>query len=170
MKFYKSLVQLNKLPNKSTPIYDLGCGDGRISKPFYDDGYKVIGIDSNAEKIAEAKETMPDAELRVGNLLEIEIPKEAFIIARNSLPFIKSKEKIVDFIQSHSQSSMYFTLFGGQDEQVVRGNAVAFSRAEVDALIKEIGPITRFSETIGETTNLAGKPRQSHVFEVIRKI
>ncbi len=168
MKIFTYLKQLNKLPATTTAIYDLGCGNGRISLPFYDAGYRVIGVDINADKIAEAKKVMPSAEFDVGNLLEMEIPEESFIIARNSLPFIRSKEDILHFISTHPRSSMYFTLFGDQDEQVIRGNAVAFSRTEIDTLINTIGPITRFSETIGETTNLAGKPRQSHVFEIYR--
>src|SRR3989344_1519513 len=165
---YRQLSVLNRLPSKDTPIVDVGCGDGRILKPFYDAGYSVIGIDSNSIKINEAQSAMPQGKFRVENIEHCQILRDGFFIARNSLPFLKSKDNVINFINKIRDHSFYLTLFGEKDEKAIDRSALWWNRDEVDALIARIGNVIRFSETIGESTNLAGKTRQSHIFEIYR--
>jgi trans-aconitate methyltransferase len=156
---------LDLMPSKDTLIIDLGCGDGRISEPFYNEGYSVMGIDSSLEKITTAQKIMPKADLIVGDMRTTEIP-HGFIVARNSLQFLKSKREVYNLIKKNLDKSMYFTLFGPKDEK--KNSALTWTRKEIDKLVKEIGSVVRFSETIGASKNLLNKPRQSHIFEILR--
>lgn len=171
MNIYKQLEFINKLPSKDTAIFDVGCGDGRVSKPFYEAGYKVIGIDTNSNKIAEAQALMPNGTFEVSSIEDISIPSgKVYFIAKNSIPFLSSKDKINAFLEKISGLSGYFSLFGEKDEMVEAGKAVSYSRAEVDSIMQKRADVILFIETIGEGVNLAGNPRKSHKFEIYTHI
>jgi trans-aconitate methyltransferase len=162
---YKQLNLINLLPPKDTTFIDLGCGDGRLLHPFYTDGYPVVGVDSDPDRIKEAKEIMPDAKFVRGDIQDRPVEK-GFVIMRSVLPFLESKEKAETMIKNNLSNSMYFTLFGPKDEK--SKEALTWTRDEVDTLMSEIGNVVRFSETIGRGINLAGGIRKSHIFEIIR--
>jgi len=47
---------------------DLGCGYGRVSRCFTDQGYRYLGVDVSPDAIQHAKEHNPAAEFQVGDL------------------------------------------------------------------------------------------------------
>src|SRR3954453_7905489 len=48
-------------------IVDLGCGTGHLTAQRARTGARVVGIDSSAEMISQARLTYPDIEFRVGD-------------------------------------------------------------------------------------------------------
>lgn len=163
---YKYLESISALPSKETLIVDLGCGDGRVSKLFYDAGYRVLAVDKNEASLKEVAEAMPNADIRKSDILDVHIPDGAFIIVRNVLPFLPSKDVVTKFLTDNKNHAMYFTLFGPEDEKAKM--ALSWTRAEADALARAVSGIIWFRETKGIGTNLAGGRRQSHTYEFIR--
>ena len=169
MNIYEQLTLINKLPSKDTTIVDIGCGDGRVVEPFYAAEYKILGIDVNPDKIAQAKISMLNADFEVEAIEDFTLPSgNLYIIAKNSLPFLNSKVAINIFLEKVSKHHGYFSLFGEQDEAVQAKKAVAYSREEVDNLMKKLGGVILFIEKIGDSVNLKGEPRKSHKFEIYR--
>lgn len=48
------------LPDKQTPILDIGCGNGYFANRLIDQGYTVYGIDTSPDGIAIANRQHPD--------------------------------------------------------------------------------------------------------------
>jgi 2-polyprenyl-3-methyl-5-hydroxy-6-metoxy-1,4-benzoquinol methylase len=56
-----------KLPNGDKKIFDLGCGNGSVASWLVRRGWKVSGVDSSEEGIAQAHKAYPDLDLRLGS-------------------------------------------------------------------------------------------------------
>jgi SAM-dependent methyltransferase len=56
-------------------IVDLGCGTGLLARELIDAGYGVFGIDISEAMIEIARTRAPEAEVRVGSLFEVGIPR-----------------------------------------------------------------------------------------------
>jgi SAM-dependent methyltransferase len=52
---------------------DAACGTGRISALLAERGHRVIGVDSSPEMLARAREHIPDAEFRLGDLHDLPV-------------------------------------------------------------------------------------------------
>lgn len=165
MKLYNQLDFLNILPEKNTLIIDCGCGDGRVLKSFYENGYKVLGIDKNEECIKELRDQMPEGNFTCDDIRTAILPK-GFIIFRNVLQFFDSKEEVSSFIEKNSSNSMYISLFGPEDE--LKNKALTWTRDEIEKIILKLGDVVWFSETKGLGRNLKNEARYSHTFQIIR--
>ncbi len=64
------------LPNSR--ILDLGCGPGRDSKYFVEQGHKVVGADISAHMIDLAREVVSQAEFIVSDIESLVLEKESF--------------------------------------------------------------------------------------------
>jgi ubiquinone/menaquinone biosynthesis C-methylase UbiE len=53
-------------------LIDLGCGTGRLARPFLDRGFHYLGVDLSDEMLAAAREANPDAEFRKANLVDLD--------------------------------------------------------------------------------------------------
>jgi trans-aconitate methyltransferase len=95
---YKQLSFMNMLPPKDTLIVDFGCRDGRLLDAFYKDGYSAVAIDSDPERIVEAKIAMPNAKFTCADIRTTFIPK-GFLILRFVLPFLIQKKKSFLFLK-----------------------------------------------------------------------
>jgi ubiquinone/menaquinone biosynthesis C-methylase UbiE len=75
-------------------ILDVGCGNGRNLKWFYNNNYTIYGIDADAEKIKEAKKNYPNKSknLYVSKAENLPFEDESFhhIICNAILHFAKS--------------------------------------------------------------------------------
>ncbi len=79
-------------------VLDAGCGSGRITQALIErlPRGRVIAIDESASMIAAARERLgPDADLRVGDLLELELeePVDA-ILSTATFHWIKDHERL----------------------------------------------------------------------------
>ncbi len=63
-------------PNKR--ILDVGCGTGRDSFHFVNDGYRVVGIDFSKGMLEEARKYVPKADLFEMDMLCITLPIASF--------------------------------------------------------------------------------------------
>ncbi len=165
MRLFKELSFIDLLPPAGTLIVDCGCRDGRSSKPFYDAGYPVWGIDKGDEFLVEARQAMPNATFVAGDIRTTDLPK-GFLIFQNVLPFMSSKEEAQNLIKKYLANSMFFTLFGPEDG--FAATRLTWTRDEVDVFMKEIGNVVSFSERKGLGKNLKGEKKQNHIFEVLR--
>lgn len=59
-------------------VLDCGTGSGVFAEAFIKRGLTVAGVDLNPEMIAAAKEYVPEAEFKVGNLGKLPYPDKSF--------------------------------------------------------------------------------------------
>jgi SAM-dependent methyltransferase len=62
-------------PYLRSPVLDAGCGAGRLLAPLLDAGYDVDGCDVSAGMIERCRERVPDANLWVSALHELDPPR-----------------------------------------------------------------------------------------------
>jgi len=59
-------------------VLDCGTGSGVFAEAFHKRGLKVAGVDLNPEMIAAAKEYVPAAEFKVGNIEQLPFQDKSF--------------------------------------------------------------------------------------------
>jgi ubiquinone/menaquinone biosynthesis C-methylase UbiE len=67
-------------------VYEVGCGDGRLTQLYAGEAAYVLGIDPEAEPIADARRQLPAelaerVEFRVAKAEELKVPPPKFDIA-----------------------------------------------------------------------------------------
>lgn len=77
------LTFIPQQPNQS--ILDLGCGTGGLTAQLTQLGHRVLGIDSSASMIAEAKRCHPKAEYQVQNALKMTYQSEWDVVFSNAV-------------------------------------------------------------------------------------
>ena len=89
--------QLVKFENflKGKKILDAGCGSGRDSKYFYDDGYDVTGVDLSEELLKIAKKNSK-AKFKVMDFTDLKFKDKTFhgVWCMSSLSDLPQKESI----------------------------------------------------------------------------
>ncbi len=165
MKLYEYLNKNRILPPPGTLIIDLGCGDGRVLGPFYREGYAVLGVDMDAGRVSVAQGHMTEGVFGVQDLRLFTVPKGGFMILRNVLPFFRSKEEVRGFLNKHPDHTIYFTLFGKNDEMADK--ALIWSREEVDSICSNVGAII-IEVQDGPGHSLSGDSRRCHIFHCLK--
>lgn len=59
-------------------VLELGCGAGSAETMLFAQRFRFTGVDVSGEQIRRARETVPGAELVLGDMLEVELPPESF--------------------------------------------------------------------------------------------
>lgn len=85
--------------HRGASILDVACGAGYASKPFNDNGFAVIALDSSAQALQAAQETLPRATLVQGNIEKLPFPAERFDVVLcaqriNQLPRPRAVEEM----------------------------------------------------------------------------
>jgi len=63
-----TLVKILAFANlESRKVFEIGCGDGRITEGIFVNSGNLIAIDPDSASISTAKERIPDADFRVGS-------------------------------------------------------------------------------------------------------
>jgi ubiquinone/menaquinone biosynthesis C-methylase UbiE len=80
----EALAQLADFTGKR--VFEVGCGDGRLTWLYADDAAYVLGIDPEADRIEDARRAMPAeladrVEFRVAKAEELQVPPPKFDIA-----------------------------------------------------------------------------------------
>ena len=73
--FLHSAEHLAKSTN-ATNIYEVGCGEGKLSNYFHGLGYEVRGSDVSADVITEARETYPQIEFEEKSIYELDASEQ----------------------------------------------------------------------------------------------
>jgi SAM-dependent methyltransferase len=55
-------------------VGDLGCGPGHVARYLHEQGVRTLGIDLSPEMIRRATQLSPGLELRVGDMLDLDLP------------------------------------------------------------------------------------------------
>lgn len=58
---------LARLPDRAA-VFELGCGQGEAARPIVAAGHRYVGLDISAEQLRRARELVPEAEFRHGDL------------------------------------------------------------------------------------------------------
>jgi trans-aconitate 2-methyltransferase len=110
-------------------VLDAGCGSGRVTQALIErlPRGRVIGLDESASMIAAARERLgPDAELRVGDLLELELeePVDA-VLSTATFHWIADHERL--FARLHAAlrpAGRLVAQCGGEGNiEILRGRA-----------------------------------------------
>jgi len=78
---------------KGTRLLDAGCGGGSASVLAAGRGAQVSGLDASAPMIEVARERLPEADFRVGDMEELPFDDEAFdtVMAASSLQYTEDR-------------------------------------------------------------------------------
>lgn len=68
---------LKSIPEKSR-ILDVGCGGGRDSKVFYQNGHHVVGIDLSKVMLRQARKRVPQARFVCMDVTKVDFPASSF--------------------------------------------------------------------------------------------
>ncbi|MBN1787182.1 MAG: class I SAM-dependent methyltransferase [Sedimentisphaerales bacterium] len=75
---YWSKILKKYLPDKSARIIEGGCGYGHLVDAMDYWGYKAVGVDFAAETVAKIKEVMPQLDVRVGDVRNLQFEDDYF--------------------------------------------------------------------------------------------
>lgn len=86
-------------------ILDAGCGSGRDTDAFREQGFDVTGLDVSDGLIHEAKEKYPESKFLVGDMLSLPFPESDFdgIWASASLLHFESEEDVLKSLREFNR-------------------------------------------------------------------
>ncbi len=90
------------LPPGGASILDIGCASGHYCGRFANDGYKITGIDLDADMISTATSTYPNANFKVLNLTDVEDLTENFgmVYSTGNVLAPVSPDELLNFLTS----------------------------------------------------------------------
>jgi SAM-dependent methyltransferase len=115
--------------NKKGKILDIGCGYGRTTKPLFDMGYDVVGIDIVPKMIGDAKKENPQIDFRIMSATSLDFPDSYFdyaIFSFNGIDYIYPESRRFEALKeiyrvlkpgglfvlsSHNKASYFFRIF-----------------------------------------------------------
>ena len=119
-----------------TKVWDAGCGAGSFLYPLNLNNYVVGGVDPAAERIALAREAMPQGRFEVGSSLEFN-PAEPWevVVASRGLADCRDVEDLRGLLARMSAKATHSIALLRVDED----NAPKVGRAGLLRLLNEIG-------------------------------
>ncbi len=160
---------------------DIGCGRGRDSLYFAQNGWKTIAIDVETELIEEEKAKLPieiqkNLEIKNLNFLDSEFSKADLVNASFNIPFCLPNEfdkvwnKIVSSLNQNGRLSVI--LFGEKDDWYGSETKTFANKETIDYLFKDM-KIEYFNdkEYDGKAMGLDGKPvnKHWHIYEIVAR-
>jgi ubiquinone/menaquinone biosynthesis C-methylase UbiE len=104
-QFLRFKIALESLRFSSKPIksvLDIGCGFGDMGGEFMKNNYpnvRYTGIDINENLINEGKKLFPSLDLRVGNILEMNIEKYDLVCASGVFNYAMKRENQIEYMR-----------------------------------------------------------------------
>lgn len=126
----ESLIELLS-PQPGERILDLGCGTGQLTQQLAIAGAKVIGLDSAATMIEQAKQNYPQLEFTIADArsFQTDQPFDA-VFSNAALHWIPEPDAVIDRVyQALKPGGRFVAEFGG------RGNVQAIVQAISTALV-----------------------------------
>lgn len=107
MAFYsrsvRALAEIEKFyTNKNIEILDVGCGFGETMQLFFDQGYKVSGLDPSSEAVQKSRTLLPSCEIKlVFEDIEWEYEDNSFdvVIILDVLEHVSSEQFVAEQIE-----------------------------------------------------------------------
>lgn len=156
---------------------DLGCGEGRDTVELLRRGWRVLGIDGQAEAIARLV-SRPDVvkdslETQVMRFEAVILPENADLVnASFSLPFCPPEhfphlwEKIVGCLRPGGRFSGH--LFGDRDSWAIYTSMNHHTRQQVEALLQPFEvEMLQEEEHPGKTA--LGEDKHWHIFQIVAR-
>jgi|SRR3989344_5374218 len=143
---------------------DLGCGKGMDVLSLANLDFEVDAVDVDATALDNlkselAKDEYKDSKVNIVNqkIEDFKVKEGVYdcIIAINSLPFIDSKEKVIEIIKNivlglKEDGCMYITLFGKKDAWTDKENMSFFEYGEIKNVLDSLGDVSFYHSTIEE--------------------
>jgi trans-aconitate 2-methyltransferase len=114
-KFGAALLELLE-PKPGERILDLGCGTGPLTAQIAAAGAEVVGIDSSADMIAQARRSFPQFHFEVADARSFALDEEFDAVFSNAvLHWVKEPDQAVTRIRAALKSGGRFVAeFGGR--------------------------------------------------------
>jgi tellurite methyltransferase len=155
---------------------DLGYGSGNETLHLLCGGWRVLGIDREAQAAALLEQRIPEelrhaAELRVAGFEDVTLPPADLIFAGFSIPFCHPTRfdalwaQIRDALRTGGRFAGQ--LFGVEDDWAQNPNMTFHSRSHVERLLDGFD-VENLDEVCGPGRSFAG-PKKWHVFHVIAR-
>ena len=102
-------------------ILDLGCGTGHLTSEIQQLGGDVVGIDSSAEMIAQAKSIYPGIDFRVANGADFQFDKQFDAVFSNAtLHWIHEADEVIKCVYNCLKPGGRFVAeMGGKDNMAI---------------------------------------------------
>ncbi|MFQ4168342.1 class I SAM-dependent methyltransferase [Scytonema millei] len=154
---------------------DLGCGDGRDTVELLKRGWRVLGIDGEAEAIARLQNRSDIDRRRLETLVmhfeDLVLPKSVDLInASFCLPFCPPEHfpnlwhKIIAALRGGGR--FCGQLFGDRDSWAIYPNMSHHSRAQVEELLQPF-KIELFQEEEHPGMTALGEQKYWHIFHIV---
>lgn len=152
---------MQNLPVEAS-VLDVGCAGGRDSKIFFDEGFRITGIDLCEQFLTEAEKYVPGGSFYKKDVLELDFEKESFDgIWASAILLHLDKTDVVEALKNFYEllkcgGVLFVGVKLGEGEDVVadklsQGNDRYFSyytEKEMDGLIEEAGFSIIYSKVI----------------------
>ncbi len=121
-------------PKADETILDLGCGTGDLTHKIFLSGAKVIGVDSSAEMVDEAKSKFPEVKFHCMDAAALQFDLKFDAIFSNAvLHWIPEKEKVIERMSACLKEEGRIVLeFGGKGniEQMLKALRTSLQKRE----------------------------------------
>ena len=178
INLFAKLEKEKLLKEKGSLLVDLGCGNGKVSEPFFKAGYEVTLVDKDPKVLQETENNF--RKIKEAGFQVINTPIEGFefnqsydgIILSNVLPFQKSKENIAKIINDswnklNHGGFLFFTLFGVNDQwaKEYAETMTFYEKGEALSILKDSPHYV--SEDYGQGSTMKGDIKLWHIFSVL---
>jgi trans-aconitate methyltransferase len=123
-------------PRPGERILDLGCGTGHLTAEIADRGATPVGVDSDPEMLATAREQHPGIEFRVGDIREVRFDEPFDAVFSNAaFHWVPEAARAAATVAAALKpGGRFVTEFGGEGnvEQIVTAVRAAVSAAGYD--------------------------------------
>jgi SAM-dependent methyltransferase len=154
---------------------DLGCGIGRDALPLLAQGWRVTGIDRDAEALAELRRragATDRLETMSGRFEEVPIPACDLVNASFALPLCDPSRfpGLWARIRAALGPGGRFAgqLYGPRDEWAGRPGVATHTRGEVEALLAGLS-VERLDEEESDAVTPRGQPKHWHVWHIVAR-
>lgn len=143
-------------PRAGERILDLGCGTGHLAQEIAATGAQVVGIDSSAEMVEQARKAYPDIEFLVADARNFSFPYQFDAVFSNAtLHWIPEAERVVERVSAAlCPGGRFVAEFGGKGNVASIVGALREATAELTDVAVEAG---WYFPSIGEYAPLLEK-------------
>jgi SAM-dependent methyltransferase len=154
---------------------DLGCGIGRDALPLLARGWRVTGIDRDAEALAELRRragATDRLETIAGRFEELALPACDLVNASFALPLCDPSRfpALWARIRTALRPGGRFAgqLYGPRDDWAGRPGVTIHARSEVEALLAGLS-VERLDEEESDAMTPRGQPKHWHILHIVAR-